>query len=975
MAEEEGKVIQWPGGADEATDFDFLMVGKNNKPIMKIPKEKLNEVIVINGEGVKAVAGGASSSAPTILRPGPAGQNRKMEDVQGWFVNGTAAEPPVAVGEPWEAEAGNKNTNWWDGDTWSLGSSVALPKTLLDEQGGALSYERGKLIEDNKDVNNPIYERYTIYRAFNRNITINTLGEIVYDGDGWDFATPKFVPVKSGDVVRIKANSSNEFTNIISFYTNNNENSYKEGVSAIVGNEYEVKLYTYEVKEDGFIRCYLSDNNINYDHKILIGTNGAVILDYEKLFLSPDDMGNPGGAASYDSVKKILDNDGSDGSEDKVYDTFFGEGSWKNTDFYPVTKGMRVRASGRGDTGEVILYFSLDKIEREVLARFKEGGKLEETEWITVQKDGYVQSFTNTFFANIDGSYLKIRETTEESRIYVPAKDIDQPNGVASHEVVESILNNTKSYSLDLKLADFNNELGWIENDGGLRVEPNFKGTGYRYVSKGAEIVVKSYVSTFNAVAVYDINKTLITILKGTGDGLSTINYTMPKDGYIYTVSAVNIGDQMSVKSSEVTRKIYQEYTGAEDLDVGKELAIAYPKDLIYLEIFVDSALPVNKGDVVKGTCKITIGNLVFTKYLTLEIQGSSSTVYPKKNWTLKFFDDEDYNESFKMRVGDIVAHDAFVFKSNWIDATHVRNIVSNRMWEQIVQSRKRLPLREVNTPLLGKFGSDCYDTGAIGQVDGWPAELWINGGFYGIGCFNIGKKRDNYNLKKSNKKHVSITAGLHNDLMNWDHAAYDLRNPSISGYEEGGEITDTEVMTVINRVFDFNKGTVAQMTPNFEQYYDKINIIDYYLLVQRLVAVDCVTKNFIWLTYDGLKWFFLPYDLDTVFGLHYAGTSIAYPTTWNMNGDSIFWTKIYQILKPEIETRYAELRRNGIFTTKNVFNLAKDLELKFGQDLYKKEQQKWPDIPSKSFTSIQQICDYDYNRLTFLDTFFNYSN
>ncbi|MGJ1414066.1 alpha-L-fucosidase [Sphingobacterium multivorum] len=128
MAEEEGKVIQWPGGADEATDFDFLMVGKNNKPIMKIPKEKLNEVIVINGEGVKAVAGGASSSTPTILRPGPAGQNRKMEDVQGWFVNGTADNPPVAVGEPWEAPAGKKNTNWWDGDTWSLGSSVPLPK-------------------------------------------------------------------------------------------------------------------------------------------------------------------------------------------------------------------------------------------------------------------------------------------------------------------------------------------------------------------------------------------------------------------------------------------------------------------------------------------------------------------------------------------------------------------------------------------------------------------------------------------------------------------------------------------------------------------------------------------------------------------------------------------------------------------------------------------------------------------------------
>jgi len=134
MAEEEGKAIQWPAGADEATDFDFLMVGKDDEPIMKIPKEKLNEVIVINGEGVKAVAGGATSAAPTILRPGPTGANRKMEDVTGWFVNGTSAEPPIAIGTPWEAPAGNKNTNWWDGTAkvWSLGSSVVLPEYDID---------------------------------------------------------------------------------------------------------------------------------------------------------------------------------------------------------------------------------------------------------------------------------------------------------------------------------------------------------------------------------------------------------------------------------------------------------------------------------------------------------------------------------------------------------------------------------------------------------------------------------------------------------------------------------------------------------------------------------------------------------------------------------------------------------------------------------------------------------------------------
>ncbi|MCW8314223.1 hypothetical protein K7A41_23560 [Sphingobacterium sp. InxBP1] len=156
---EENKAIEWPGGANVADDFDFLMVGKDGQPIMKIPKEKLNEVIVINGEGVKAVAGGASSATPTILAPGPAGQNRKMEDVTGWFVNGTG-NPLVATGTPWEAPAGFKNTNWWDGTagTWSLGSSVPLPSNPAEGLVAKGDYRAvaGDLVykSTNKDLTN-----------------------------------------------------------------------------------------------------------------------------------------------------------------------------------------------------------------------------------------------------------------------------------------------------------------------------------------------------------------------------------------------------------------------------------------------------------------------------------------------------------------------------------------------------------------------------------------------------------------------------------------------------------------------------------------------------------------------------------------------------------------------------------------------------------------------------------------------------
>lgn len=113
---------------------------------------------------VKTIAGGASSATPTILAPGPAGQNRKMEDVVGWFVNGTG-NPLVAVGEPWEAPAGFKNTNWWDGvaGTWSLGSSVSLPKGADGVNGKTIELfsatkENGYAVGDQVFFNSDIWE-------------------------------------------------------------------------------------------------------------------------------------------------------------------------------------------------------------------------------------------------------------------------------------------------------------------------------------------------------------------------------------------------------------------------------------------------------------------------------------------------------------------------------------------------------------------------------------------------------------------------------------------------------------------------------------------------------------------------------------------------------------------------------------------------------------------------------------------------
>ena len=133
--------VRWPQDATQLAKADI----KPETPLMAADSadeeklafitheqlaESVAEIVEIKGIEVKPVAGGATEATAVILPAGPAGENRKMTGVTGWFKN--------ATGPAWEAPVNYNNTNWWDGTTWSLGSSVELPNTTVNEIGEAV---------------------------------------------------------------------------------------------------------------------------------------------------------------------------------------------------------------------------------------------------------------------------------------------------------------------------------------------------------------------------------------------------------------------------------------------------------------------------------------------------------------------------------------------------------------------------------------------------------------------------------------------------------------------------------------------------------------------------------------------------------------------------------------------------------------------------------------------------------------------
>lgn len=409
------------------------------------------------------------------------------------------------------------------------------------------------------------------------------------------------------------------------------------------------------------------------------------------------------------------------------------------------------------------------------------------------------------------------------------------------------------------------------------------------------------------------------------------------------------------------------------------------PDRIVRLDFYTEDTLPTQKNEsnpiLAYGKIRANFDGVEIYKYATLEVQGASSAIYPKKNWTIAFFKDAEYSKEYEFRIGNLVPHSEYVFKANWIDATHCRNIVSNRLWEQFIQARSGYPKREcevaydaTDTDVMHRI-----DTGALCHVEGFPCVLYINGEFYGIGAFNIGKKRANYNLNKSSATQVQMQAEQHIDFLNFEKSTtkWEIRNPKNG--------TFNSVEPIVAPWFASNDPTDADFKTNFPTTHDLQNAIDYLIFIEMLYADDCVDKNFQLTTWDGEKFYLLPYDLDTTFNLWWDGSKYTNPSdpsvvhsTNNVTQSAMdFWDGFLDAYRTEIAARYNELKSKGVISVDNIYNLCTELTRKYGKDLFQKEQTKWPTIPSNTqiHTSVPQILDWIEDRITWMDSHFTNSN
>ena len=415
-----------------------------------------------------------------------------------------------------------------------------------------------------------------------------------------------------------------------------------------------------------------------------------------------------------------------------------------------------------------------------------------------------------------------------------------------------------------------------------------------------------------------------------------------------------------------------------------KQYVLQPPKSLVQIYVTSNDALPLDKSYKAQGKVEVHIDGQSFSSYVTLEVQGSSSVGYPKKNYTLGFFSDIGLTQSLKVQVGDVPAHDEWVFKANYVDSSNCRNLGGNNLWEAMVQSRTSSNgyKREVDQYYVGKTGNDALITNAVGHVVGYPCVMYVNDEFYGVGSFNIGKKYFNYNLDRTKPTQIQIDwGGSQCDLTkmydNYISGALDYKGEPVFEFKSPKKVTNA-TLACLSAWDAFAASPQSSFTQNADTFLNRQNAIDYYLFSDLTFNYDGLGKNFQFVSWNGVQFNFMPYDLDSIFGSNWSGTGTVPANNALDIGDlpqnsRAFWTKLKTAYLADMKARYKQLRDAKIFHEDNIHKICTDLASKYPRDLILTEFAKWPNLPSKTYSNVNQIVSWSKQRLAYLDTQYEY--
>ena len=301
-----------------------------------------------------------------------------------------------------------------------------------------------------------------------------------------------------------------------------------------------------------------------------------------------------------------------------------------------------------------------------------------------------------------------------------------------------------------------------------------------------------------------------------------------------------------------------------------------------------------------------------------LRIQGTSSTTYPRKNYRIYFsrstkygtklyvngVEVADFKYSFKPGARPI---DIFCLKADFSDSSSTHNTgavrVVNDIWKRCGWQ---------TPPQMAYKGN--YDV-RIG-VDGFPIDLFYDNNGTGENVY-LGKY--NFNNEKSGSGIIYGFEGIEGfndeaalkggrnkciclEFLNNSETLCLFGTSNMDTFDDALEFRfkadDTwataheDDKAAVKRLWEWIyscKGNPTKFLNEYAEYFGNDSPFAWYLITDYFMAVDNRAKNMMLVTWDGKIWYFIPYDMDTVFGERNDSVlKYDYTITWKTMDESI---------------------------------------------------------------------------------------
>ena len=372
-----------------------------------------------------------------------------------------------------------------------------------------------------------------------------------------------------------------------------------------------------------------------------------------------------------------------------------------------------------------------------------------------------------------------------------------------------------------------------------------------------------------------------------------------------------------------------------------------------------------------------------FDAYATIKVQGSSSAAYDKKNYTVKLFKDSSHDSKFKYNFG-WGKENKYVIKANWVDFSQSRNVVSCRLWGNIVKSRNT----SENQQRLAALATNG------GAIDGFPIAVYMNGIFHGLYTLNVPKDEWMFGMGEKDANGNKSTTEALIAADDWNHTDFysligsfkeddagDLM--AVNGgwelryYGGNDHAWVAESFDALIKFCQDNDGEVFRS--GIAQHLDVDAAIDYVIFMYVNSMRDNASKNMLWATYDGKTWIPSAYDQDGTFGQVWDGVrfqspdidlpsvkngridvGINYGPSGNNVPKFILWDRIWNNFTEEVLDRYWELRES-VLSTENMIAEFTAFEALIPESMFDADLERWQASRDSWWAGKGKKDSYDY--------------